>query len=359
MPIRHDGSAKFTHSLLPSCSASIMKPIISIIIPVKNESATIDRCLTSIFAQEIEEPFEVIIIDSGSSDDTVSRCQTYPAQIYEIPAESFNHGETRNLGASRARGEFLVFITADACPSSGSWLANLLQPLKDDPHLAAVYGMQVAPPGKGINPYEQWECVEPHQLQRRVQEVESLEAFSKLSPWDRRWLSNFDNCNSCIRAEILSALPFPKAPYGEDMIWCKEAILRGHRILYNPDALIYHYHHYNYRYTLRRFFIDQVITAEHFDHCYCTTLSEFLRKSLSRTVYILRFLRSRGLPLAQFVRWAVYNGKLTWFKFFGFYLGALFYRYRSGSNIAPWERVWLKWARSLWVSFRDRPIRRD
>ena len=349
----NDDSANIDHPSPPPFACSTMKPVVSIIIPVKDSSATIDRCLKSIFAQECDEPFEVIVIDSGSSDDTITRCQVYPVRLIEIPAESFNHGETRNLGARSARGEFLVFLTHDTWPASSSWLASLLQPFKEDPQLSAVYGMQVAPQGEDINPLEQWESIEPSRLQRRIQEIESLEAFSTHSPWDRRWLSNFDNCTSCIRVETLSAIPFPETPYGEDMIWCKEAMLQGHRIMYNPEVLIYHYHRFNRHYTLRRFFVDQIITAEHFDHYYCKTLSRTSRLFLGQTRYHLRYLRSRGLPLGQVVRWTVYNGKLNLVKFFAFYLGALFYRYRGGSSLAPGERVWLRWAHSLWADVKS------
>ena len=326
---------------------------ISIIIPAKNSSATIDRCLKNVFAQECGEPFEVIVIDSGSSDDTVTRCQAYPVRLIEIPAESFNHGETRNLGARSARGEFLVFLTHDTWPASSSWLANLLQPFKEDPQLSAVYGMQVAPPGENINPVEQLESIEPSQLQRRIQEVESREGFFKLYPWERRLVSTLDNCTSCIRTETLLAIPFPETPYGEDMIWCKEAILQGHRIMYNPEALIYHYHRFNRHYTLRRSFVDQIILAEHFDHYLCKTLSRTLKLFLGQTRYHFRCLRSRGLPLGQVVRWTVYNGKLNLVKHFALYLGAVFYRYRSGYSLAPWERVWLRWSRSLWAEVKS------
>jgi hypothetical protein len=143
------------------------------------------------------------------------------------------------------------------------------------------------------------------------------------------------------------------------MIWCKEAMLQGHRILYNPDALIYHYHHCSYRYILRRFFIDQIITIEYFGHHYCKTFSETLKLFISRLVYNHRHLRDRGLSLAQFARWTLYNCKLTWYKFFAFYLGSLFYRDRSGSDLAPWERAWLRRAQSLWADLTERPIRRD
>jgi len=330
-----------------------VSPVVSIIIFVKDSSGSIDRCLKGIFAQEGDEPFEVIVIDSGSSDDTVTRSQAYPVRLYEIPAESFNHGGTRNLWARWARGEFVVFITPDSWPSSNAWLASLLEPLKDDPRVAAVYGMQVAPPGSNINPLEQLANVDPQRLHRRVQEVASPEAFSKLSPWERRWVSNFDNCTSCIRAEVLRAIPFPETPYGEDLLWCKEALLQGYRVVYEPEARIYHYHRFNAHYTLRRFFIDQVITAQHFEYYYCRTLSWTLARSIRQTLRSLRRLLHRGLPPTQVVRWAQYNGKSFVTTFWGFYLGSVYERDRNGFGLAPWERVWLRWARALWAEVKD------
>jgi rhamnosyltransferase len=87
---------------------------ISIIVLTKNGGALLDEVLKRVFAQEIEERFEVIAIDSGSTDSTKEILAQFPVSVEEIPPVTFNHGETRNLGARLSKGEYLVYLTQDA-----------------------------------------------------------------------------------------------------------------------------------------------------------------------------------------------------------------------------------------------------
>src|ERR1039457_2153528 len=84
--------------------------VISIVIPVKDGGADLARCLDAIAAQRIDEPVEVVIVDSGSRDDSLEHAHRHGAIVREIPAAEFSHGASRNLGASLASGELLVFI---------------------------------------------------------------------------------------------------------------------------------------------------------------------------------------------------------------------------------------------------------
>ena len=58
------------------------KEIISIIIPMRNASSTIDKCLSSISDQTMKN-CEVILVDDSSDDDTVEKAKKYPAKIIE------------------------------------------------------------------------------------------------------------------------------------------------------------------------------------------------------------------------------------------------------------------------------------
>ena len=73
-----------------------LKPLISIIIPVKNGSDTIVSCLDAIFKQTLISKTEVIIIDSGSTDGTLDILKEYDVHIENIDSKDFNHGDTRN-----------------------------------------------------------------------------------------------------------------------------------------------------------------------------------------------------------------------------------------------------------------------
>src|SRR5689334_2140673 len=101
--------------------------------------------MEAIAAQEIDEDFEVVVVDSGSTDGTPDVARRHGARVVEIPASEFHHGTTRNLGAREARGEWLVWTTHDAYPDSTQWLDRLTRPLRDgEADLAGCYGRQIA-----------------------------------------------------------------------------------------------------------------------------------------------------------------------------------------------------------------------
>ena len=74
---------------------------------------------------------ELIIIDYGSTDNTLNTAKSYPVKIIKIQPEEFGHGKTRNLGANLANGTHIVYLTQDAIPYSINWLKELTEPFKD------------------------------------------------------------------------------------------------------------------------------------------------------------------------------------------------------------------------------------
>jgi rhamnosyltransferase len=88
-----------------------MKKTISVIIPTLNAEEQIHGLLISLKNQSV--PCEIILIDSSSSDLTVRTADSLGAKSIIIRREDFDHGRTRNLGASHAAGDIMVFLTQD------------------------------------------------------------------------------------------------------------------------------------------------------------------------------------------------------------------------------------------------------
>src|SRR5579862_9368668 len=103
---------------------------ISIIMLVKNEAKTLVQSLPVIAQQEIDRPYEVLVVDSGSSDGSAQMIQERQARdpawrLIQIPPSDFHHARTRNLGAHLAKADHLVYLGGDALPADKLWLKRL------------------------------------------------------------------------------------------------------------------------------------------------------------------------------------------------------------------------------------------
>ncbi len=224
---------------------------VSIIILVKNGDAYLEEVLKKVFAQEIEEKFEVIAIDSGSTDNSKTILSKFPVQLTEIPSMSFNHGETRNLGASLSQGAYLVYLTQDAIPGNEKWLESLIQPFKEDLLVAGAFS--------GHRPRTDCPLMEKRQIlhtvltsgsEKRVNTAVGNPEYER-NPYPFIW---FSNTSSCIRKEVWEKIPFRKLEFAEDQDWAKRVLEAGYKTVYVPDSIVTHSHHYRSIKNFRRFF---------------------------------------------------------------------------------------------------------
>ena len=201
----------------------------SIIIRTKNEEAWIGRCLKSVFNQSVTD-IEVIIVDSGSVDQTISIAQEFPvAKIIHI--ERFLPGEALNIGIKEATGKYIVALSAHCVPVTQTWLQELHDAITFDSReeIVAAYGRQI--PIESSTPVDKRDLINTFGLDFLVQDKDFF----------------FHNANSIAKREYLLAYPYSDTVTNvEDRIWAKDVIDRGQKIAYTPDALVYHHHGLNH-----------------------------------------------------------------------------------------------------------------
>ena len=137
---------------------------VTVIVRAKNEAPQIEQCLLGLRAQTV--PVEIVVVDSGSTDNTVEIAARYADQLARLGAEQFSFGRSLNHGASVASGDIHFALSAHCVPERGDWIARALAHYRDDSNVAGTFGALGCPdgtpltrpmacswPGAGKDPY--------------------------------------------------------------------------------------------------------------------------------------------------------------------------------------------------------------
>jgi rhamnosyltransferase len=176
-------------------------------------------------------PLEIVVVDSGSADATLSLARQAGARSVSIDPARFTHAGSTNLGFREARGEIVAMLSQDALPADETWLERLTAPL-DDPSVAGVFGRQI--PRPDCYPLERWE------IERCYPESPPAGVA-------------YSNVNSATRRADWERRPFDESVrIAEDRFWALQMLAAGRRIEYVPEAAVIHSHAYTIRQAYRR-----------------------------------------------------------------------------------------------------------
>jgi glycosyltransferase involved in cell wall biosynthesis len=277
-------------------------PYCSIVIRAYNEAQHIGRLLAGIEQQNVHD-VQVILVDSGSTDDTVEIARRYGAEVVHIRPQDFTFGRSLNLGVAQARSERVVIASAHVYPVYPDWLERLVEPL-NDPQVALSYGKQRGTPTSKFS---------EHQVFRQ---------WFPDSPRPQQGYPFCNNANAAIRKSVWLQHPYDEMlPALEDLAWARWAQLQGHKIQYVPEAEIVHVHHETWRGVFNRYRREAMAFKQIYPHETFHSW-DFIRLFLSNSWADLRVaarlgaLRQVSLGILAF----------RWMQFWGTYQG---YR-RSG-----------------------------
>lgn len=229
---------------------------VTIAVPLFNGEEFLEELLTAVFAQKTALKYEVLIIDSGSSDRSLDIIVQFPKiRLHQINNKEFGHGKTRNLAVGLAKGDFVVFLTQDAVPSHDQWLDYMIEPFSLNDKIGCVFGRQIPRPHCFVS------------LKREVDAVFkpladagsiSIQRKDKLTT-DLGITNNFlSDVNSAVRKSIHQKVPFQDLNYAEDQALGIDMLEAGYLKAYAPLGSVNHSHDYPLKKYYKRKFDEYI-----------------------------------------------------------------------------------------------------
>ena len=208
-------------------------PPISVIIPAYNAARTIGPCLAALRDQAFDKPYEIIVVDDGSTDGTAEVARAAGATIISIPRG--RPAAARNAGIRAAQGGIICCTDADCAPQPG-WLRELTAPFGDPTIMAA----------KGA--YE----TRQRQLVARFVQLEYEDKYDRLR--QQPAIDFIDTYSAAYRRDVLLANGGfdVRFDYLEDQELSFRLAARGCRMVFRETAVVDHRHSATWRAYLRK-----------------------------------------------------------------------------------------------------------
>lgn len=227
----------------------------SVLIPTYNAGPGFGEVLEAISGQKTGFDYEILLVDSGSTDGTLGLARRRGARVIGIEKSEFSHGGARNLGISKARGLFVAMTVQDALPDDENWLSRLVENMVADETVAGVYSRQIPRPDCNIFSRHMIEGHFTNRPERHVQVLEDPGGYEALDPAQKLALVVFDDVSSCVRRSVWAEHPFRPVSFGEDVDWSERVIKAGYKIVYEPGSAVVHSHNRSAFYEMKRAYV--------------------------------------------------------------------------------------------------------
>jgi GT2 family glycosyltransferase len=223
-------------------------PLVSIIIPNKNSTQLLKDCIDSIFDETTYSNFEVVVVDSGSDDQSTRELykmykQKYQLRFNQIEVKgTFNFSTSCNKGAQAASGDYFLFLNNDTKVRTADWIENMLGLAQQD-DVGAV-GAKLLYADKTI------QHIGVHLSPEDVAHHTYLGLTELTHPYIHIYASNVRECSAVTAACLLVSAKKFKEVDGFDEILrvtyndvdlCLKLLKNGYRNVYTPYAELYHF----------------------------------------------------------------------------------------------------------------------
>lgn len=268
---------------------------ISVVIRTLNEERYLQELLEGIKGQDTGGlTWEVVVVDSGSTDGTIEIAKQFGAVLVHIKKEDFSFGRSLNLGCAAASGDIIVITSGHCVPANENWMFKLCQQLMDG-HAQYVYGRQLGGPATRHSESQIFKKYFPEQSQ------------------DSQGGAFCNNANSAILTSTWAQLRFDEEVTGlEDIELAQRLIDSGGVIKYEAEAVVYHYHDETWQQIHRRFERESIALQKIMPQLHLSVLDKW-RFFLSSVMLDLKDAAQAKLLVREFLsviryRWNQYSG---------------------------------------------------
>lgn len=297
---------------------------VSIVIPTKNGGDRLEEVLKAVFSQKTKYEYEVICVDSGSTDGTLDVIRRFPCRLYQIPPEEFGHGRTRNYGAGKGSGTYIMFLTQDALPVNENWLEAMIDAMEQDEAIAGGFGIHY--------PYPDCNILDKRDLPRHFRNFgEDNKVFyidDKARYYEdkgyQQYLAFFSDNNSCLRRSVWERIPYQDVDFAEDQIWARQILEAGYKKVYCPHSAVYHSHNYPLKTYFHRYYDEFKGIYRVYQWKMCETLRGAFRQALAMDKQDVRYILSPKNGIPRKLHWLRYALKRNRYRCVGAYLAGAY-----------------------------------
>ncbi|MEP1034526.1 glycosyltransferase [Ekhidna sp.] len=229
----------------PSNYADFDKTI-GLVCPTYNAGSMWIEWISAVKSQSVR--LKILIIDSGSSDNTVALAKDAGFEVKSISNKEFNHGSTRNLGADYFGDsvDILVYLTQDAILESTDSILTIVNYFQDS-NIGAVCGRQL--PRKGAK------AIEAHARIFNYPSASSTKSKINIDEIGIKVAFMSNSFAAYQRSLFYDCGKFPDDTiFAEDMSLAARMILKDYKVAYSADATVYHSHNYTFTEEFKRYF---------------------------------------------------------------------------------------------------------
>ncbi len=236
----------------------VMDKTLSVIINTKDSPPFFREIIEKYSKQIGFKEVEIIIVDSGSIDNTLEIAREFGCKIVEIKPEEFRHGRSRNIGIEVASGDFIVNTVSDAVPATLDLTYKVARKLEGE-GAAAVSVRQI--PRFDADLFAVWSIWQHYkyifgELNQDIW-IEGVENFNSLEKQERRKLSIIDDVFVMHDAKKIKKVMYDNdIKYAEDLLLSINYINKGYKIGILQSEAVIHSHSRPEEYFFKRYFVD-------------------------------------------------------------------------------------------------------